>query len=307
MTRPVRRPPAGRPRAPRPRGTLARKPTAVDRLVGRGLEALYNSLYPRLLGRWLRQRLEDDLRFEHSSVELGRCGGGLADLCIAHLSDLHAGHFMTEADLSRIFERVAREEPHLVLLGGDLIERNAEEILLLGKALSLLRPPLGIFAVPGNHEYSAEAELRLWRSFLEEPGVELLMNRGLRLEHHGETLWLAGVDDLTHGEPDLAAAVAGAREEEPVVLLSHHPDMFREAAWVGVDLTISGHTHGGQITLYGKTPLRQTRLGYWRGQFDVDGARLYVSRGAGTTRLPLRIQAPGEVSLIRLRPTRRTE
>ena len=95
MTRPVRRPPAGRPRAPRPRGTLARKPTAVDRLVGRGLEALYNSLYPRLLGRWLRQRLEDDLRFEHSSVELGRCGGGLADLCIAHLSDLHAGHFMT--------------------------------------------------------------------------------------------------------------------------------------------------------------------------------------------------------------------
>ncbi len=55
------------------------------------------------------------------------------------------------------------------------------------------------------------------------------------------------------------------------MLLSHHPDMFREAAWVGVDLTISGHTHGGQITLYGKTPLRQTRLGYWRGQFDVDG------------------------------------
>ena len=90
------------------------------------------------------------------------------------------------------------------------------------------------------------------------------------------------------------------------MLLSHHPDMFREAAWVGVDLTLSGHTHGGQITFYGKTPLRQTRLGYWRGHFDVDGAQLYVSRGAGTTHLPLRIQAPGEVSLIRLRPTRRT-
>ena len=307
MTRPVRRPPAGRPRAPRPRGALARKPTALDRLVGRGLEALYNSLYPRLVGRWLRQRLERQLRLEQSSVELDRCADALADLRIAHLSDLHAGHFMSEADLSRIFEQVASEEPDLVLLGGDLIERNAAEILLLGKAISQLRPPLGIFAVPGNHEYSAEADLMLWRSFLHEHGVELLLNRGLRLERNGESLWLAGVDDLTHGEPDLAAALVGAREDEPIVLLSHHPDMFREAAWVGVDLTLSGHTHGGQITFYGKTPLRQTRLGYWRGHFDVEGAQLYVSRGAGTTHLPLRIQAPGEVSLIRLRPTRRTE
>ncbi len=268
---------------------------------------MYDGLYPRLVGRWLRRRLERHLRLERSSVELERCGANLANLRIAHLSDLHAGHFMSEADLSRIFERVASEEPDLVLLGGDLIERNAEEILLLGKALSLLRPPLGCFAVPGNHEYHAESDLFLWHSVLAEHGVELLIIRGVRIERHGESLWLAGVDDLTYGEPDLAAALAGVRDEEPIVLLSHHPDMFREAAWVGVDLTLAGHTHGGQITLCGRTPLRQTRLGYWRGRFEVDGAQLYVSRGAGTTRVPLRVHAPGEVSLLRLCPTRRTE
>ncbi len=298
--KPVRRKLADRPRAPRPRGALARKPTAIDRLAGRLAEALYGAVYPRAIGQRLRRRLEHGRSHEDVSLRVARCRPGLHGLRILHLSDLHAGHFMTEADLGRIFELAARQEPDLVLLGGDLIERHPHEILLLGKALSLLNPPIGIFAVPGNHEYQAEPDLRLWRSFLEEHGVVVLTNRGRRLERNGESLWLAGVDDLTHGEPDLAAALAGARDHEPIVLLSHHPDMFVEASWVGVDLTLSGHTHGGQITPFGWTPFRHTRLGYWRGHFEADGARLYVGRGAGTTGLPLRIHAPGEVSLIRL-------
>ena len=148
--------------------------------------------------------------------------------------------------------------------------------------------------------------MRLWRSFLEEHGVEVLTNRGRRLERNGESLWLAGVDDLTHGEPDLAAALAGARDHEPIVLLSHHPDMFVEASWVGVDLTLSGHTHGGQITPFGWTPFRHTRLGYWRGHFEDAGAQLYVGRGIGTTGVPLRIQAPPELPILRLRTRSRS-
>ena len=298
--KPLRRPLENRPRAPRPRGALARRRTAFDRLVGRIRGALYERIYPRPVGRWLRRRLDEARTFEETDFRLGRCAPGLSGLRIAYLSDLHAGHFMTEDDLCRIFERVARDEPDLVLLGGDLVDRHADEILLLGKAFSLLRPPLGVFAVPGNHEYDAEPDLGLWKSFLREHGVEILANRGLRLGHNGASLWLAGVDDLTHGRPDLSAALAGAYEKEPIVLLSHHPDMFREASWVGVDLTLAGHTHGGQITFFGRTPLRHTRLGYWRGRFEVDGAHLHVGRGAGTTRMPLRIHAPGEVSLIRL-------
>lgn len=298
--KPLRRPVGGRPRAPRPRGALARRRTTFDRLVARARAATYDWLYPRPLGRWLRRRLDDALCLEEAHLPLGRSGPGLAGLRIAWLSDLHAGHFMTEDDLCRIFERVADCEPDLVLLGGDLVDRRAEEILLLGKALSLLRPPLGVFAVPGNHEYDVEPDLGLWQSFLGEHGVEILTNRGLRLERGSSSLWLAGVDDLTHGRPDLAGALDGVREDEPAVLLSHHPDMFCEAAWAGVDLTLSGHTHGGQITLWGRTVLRHTRLGYWRGRFESDGAWLHVGSGVGTTHLPLRIHAPAEIPLIRL-------
>ncbi len=257
-------------------------------------------LYPLRLGRWLRRRLERELVFGEVELRLRRGGSGLHGLRIAYLSDLHAGHFMTEADLYRIFERVARHEPELVCLGGDLIERRPEEVLLLGKALSLLQPPLGIFAVPGNHEYDAEPDLALWRSTLEKHGVEILINRGRRLVHNADSFWLAGVDDLSLGRPDLVRALRGAAEDEPILLLSHHPDFFHEASHVGVDLTLSGHTHGGQITFLGRTPLRHTLLGYWRGIFEEDGAQLYVGRGAGTTKLPLRLNTSGEVPLIRL-------
>ncbi len=298
--KPLRRPLESRRRAPRPRGWLARRKTGLRLLAGRVLLRLFKWLYPLRLGRWLRQRLERGLIFSEVELRLRRGGPGLHGLRIAYVSDLHAGNFMTEADLCRIFERVVRFEPDLVCLGGDLIEDRAEQILLLGKGLSLLQPPLGVFAVPGNHEYEVEPGLGLWRSTLEEHGVEILLNRGLRLRRNGESLWLAGVDDLSFGRSDLARALHGASEDEPILLLAHHPDLFHEASHVGVDVTLSGHTHGGQITFFGRTPLRHTLLGYWHGFFEEDGAQLYVGRGAGTTKLPLRLNAPGEVPLIRL-------
>lgn len=298
--RPIRRPLESRRRAPRPRGWLGCRKTGLRLQIDHVLLRLWDWLYPHRLGSWLRQRLERGLVFSEVGLRLRRGGRGLHGLRIAYLSDLHAGHFMSEADLCRIFEQVARREPELVCLGGDLIERRPEQVLLLGKALSLLQPPLGIFAVPGNHEYDVDSDLVLWRHTLEEHGVEILINQGRRLMHNDESLWLAGVDDLSLGRPDLACALRGAAEDEPILLLSHHPDFFYEASRAGVDLTLSGHTHGGQITFFGRTPLRHTQLGYWRGTFSEDGAQLYVGRGVGTTKLPLRLNAPGEVAMIRL-------
>ena len=164
----------------------------------------------------------------------------------------------------------------------------------------MVRPALGVFAVPGNHDHEADPELRTWTSVLEEHGVTVLRNSGRRIFHEGEPLWLAGVDDLSFGPPDLEDALHGAQEDEPILLLSHHPDVFIEAAWGGVDLTLSGHTHAGQITLFGWSPLGHSLLGYWAGHYVEDGAQLYVGGGVGITGLPLRVHAPGEVPLIRL-------
>ena len=114
-------------------------------------------------------------------------------------------------------------------------------------------------------------------------------------------MWIAGVDDLTESDPDLARAMYGADPDEPMLLLSHHPDFFIEAVDAGVDLQLSGHTHGGQVVVFDWTPLTHTVFGYWRGLFQHEKSQLYVSRGVGVTVLPLRIGASAEVPVLNLR------
>ena len=252
-------------------------------------------------GRWWAGLLGRRIRVTRVEVALARAGAGLDGLRIVFLSDVHAGCFAGERELHRIFASIAELEPDLVCLGGDLVDTRPEEMLLYRGPLARLAPPLGVFAVPGNHEYDAESDLKLFHDVLSEAGVRVLLNEGQRLEHRGHTLWLAGVDDLSCGRPDIGAALEGAREEEPVILLAHHPDFFHESASVGVDLTLSGHTHGGQILLLGRTPCRHSVLGYWSGHFHDGGAQLYVSRGAGVTLLPFRLGAPAELPLLEIR------
>ncbi|HIE70374.1 MAG TPA: hypothetical protein EYP98_09415, partial [Planctomycetes bacterium] len=154
----------------------------------------------------------------------------LSGLRIAFVSDVHAGSFLNEADLTEIFRRIQAQEPDLVLFGGDMINTRDREILLFRNALTQLRPRYGMFAVPGNHDHFFGPDISLWRAFLEDNGVTVLMNRGVRIQHGGQSLWLCGVDDLTEGEPNLEAALDGRCDGETTVLLSHHPDFFFEAA-----------------------------------------------------------------------------
>lgn len=241
--------------------------------------------------------------FTDVDVPMRRAGAGLQDLRIAFISDVHAGSFMSEDDLCRIFTKVAEQEPDLVCLGGDLINTFEREILLLREPLSLLNPPLGIYAVPGNHDHFYGRDIGLWDAFLREQGVRVLINSGERVRRGDDSLWIAGVDDLTEGTPDLAQALAGHRSEEPVLLLTHHPDFFFEAAAAGVELTLAGHTHGGQALIFGMAPIRHSAFGYMSGLFEEEGAQLYVSRGLGVTFLPLRIGAPPEIPILRLHVT----
>jgi predicted MPP superfamily phosphohydrolase len=150
--------------------------------------------------------------------------------------------------------------------------------------------------------------MELFRREVERAGVVPLWNRGMRLQRGSTSLWVAGLDDLTAGEPDLEAALTGLRDDEPAVLLSHHPDLFCEAAYAGIDLTLSGHTHGGQVTWFGRPLLRgtrHTRFGYWQGLHEVHGSQLLVGRGVGACLLPLRVAAPPEVLLVELRTASR--
>jgi predicted MPP superfamily phosphohydrolase len=298
--------PGGR-HAPLPNGPLTGPRTPLRRAFAETLANL-NRLLDRLpIGHWLHRRIRRALQMPELEFELPRGGGGLDGLRIAFVSDVHAGSFLDEDDLCRIFERIAGGEPDLVLFGGDLVNTRERELLLFQKPLQLLRPRLGMFAVPGNHDLFWGPDIGLWTSFLHEQGVVVLRNLGHRIERAGASLWLCGVDDLTEGQPDLSRALAGRRDGEPAILLSHHPDFFFEAAAVDVELTLAGHTHGGQIRWRGRAPIHHSRFGYEQGWFRENGCALYVGRGVGVTVLPLRIDAPPEIPMITLRAGARAE
>ncbi|MCK5943634.1 MAG: metallophosphoesterase [Planctomycetes bacterium] len=294
---------ASRRQAPRPRGVLSGRRTGARRALSFAL-ATVNRLLDRMpFTHWLHRRIRSSLQVPDLTLPLRPDNEALSGLRVAFVSDVHAGSFLDAADLTAIFRRVQEQQPDLVLFGGDLINTRDREILLFRDGLRELRPRYGVFAVPGNHDHFFGPDISLWQAFLEDHGVTVLTNRGVRIEHGEQSLWLCGVDDLTEGEPDLGAALDGRRQDETTILLSHHPDFFFEAAAAGVDLQLSGHTHGGQIRIGGKAPLHHSRFGYEQGWFEEQGSRLYVGRGVGVTLLPIRIDAPPEVPIITLRST----
>ncbi len=289
-----------RPRAPLPRGPLTGKRSPLRRFVARATAAVNRTLDALPPGRWLHRAFCPKTLIHHVDIAISRGGPGLGGTKIAFLSDLHAGSFLDADELVALFRLVQAEEPDLVCFGGDLINTREREILLYKDALEELHPPLGVFAVPGNHDHFFGSDIGLWEAWLTEHGVQVLNNAGRRVERGASSLWVAGVDDLTEGSPDLEAALEGARPDEPVLLLAHHPDFFFEAAAVDVDLTLSGHTHGGQVRFGSYVPLHHSRFGWIEGQHEVAGSQLYVSRGVGVTFLPLRIGAVPEVPILRL-------
>jgi predicted MPP superfamily phosphohydrolase len=124
----------------------------------------------------------------------------------------------------------------------------------------------------------------------------------MRFEQKGESFWLAGVDDTMVGLEDLPLALAGSSETEMKLLLAHNPIILRRAARAGVDLVLSGHTHGGQVTLRSeKNASGRPRRRLLKGLANQAGTQIYVSRGLGTVVLPIRYGCPPEVSLLELR------
>jgi predicted MPP superfamily phosphohydrolase len=288
-------------KAPQPHGPLSGKRTVLRRCVAIACAAINRGLDRLPITHWMHARIRNRLQMPELTMRLRPGHEALEGLRIAFISDVHAGSFLNEADLVTIFRRVQEQQPDLVLFGGDLINTRDREIVLFREGLRQLRPRYGVYAVPGNHDHFSGPDISLWQMFLEENGVQVLLNRGVRIEHGGGSLWLCGVDDLTEGVPDMRDALEGRRDGETTILLSHHPDFFFEASAVDVDLQLSGHTHGGQIRVFGKAPIHHSKFGFERGWFSENESQLYVGRGVGVTVLPIRIDAPPEIPMVTLR------
>ncbi|ABU56421.1 metallophosphoesterase [Roseiflexus castenholzii] len=222
----------------------------------------------------------------------------LDGLRIGHLTDSHLGFRYSETNLAWGVEQMQRERPELIVLTGDIVTHHWA-IPDVPRLLRGLRAPLGVYAVPGNHDHwEGLADLR---AALTLANIPLLLNEHRRLSWNGGDLWLIGIDDVWDGRPSLRQALRGVPPHGFKLLLSHAPDVAESAAHVGIHVQLSGHTHGGHLRLPLLGPFTLPRYGkrYIIGEYQVDGLTLYVSRGLGGA--PLRLLCPPEATIITLR------
>ncbi len=232
-------------------------------------------------------------------VPLTKLPRSLSGYSIVQLTDIHVGPTIGRAFIEQLVRKTNAASPDLIVITGDLVDGSVEELGPLVEPLRGLRAPDGVFFVTGNHEYYSGADA--WIAFVESLGIRVLRNERLALRDGGAGgLDLAGVDDwgakelLLHHGPDLPKALAGRDEARAVVLLAHQPKAVVEAAEKGVDLVLSGHTHGGQMFPFNY--LVSLQQPFVEGLHRVDGTQIYVSRGTGYWGPPMRLGAPAEIT-----------
>ncbi len=254
---------------------------------------------------WFEPRV---LVAREAALDVPRWNPAHEGLRVALLADLHIGspqHGI--AKLREIVARVNQAEPDVILLLGDFVIQGVrggtfvppEEAAV---ELSKLRAPYGKFGVLGNHDWWLDGPRVA--AALESAGVTMLENTSTKLTINGQPLWLAGVSDYVASQPDLNSALRGIPEDHPVLLLSHNPDFFPHVPQ-RVSLTVSGHTHGGQVNLpFIGRPVVPSAFGerFAAGHVVENGRHLYVSTGTGTSILPGRFRVPPEWGVLTLRP-----
>ena len=232
----------------------------------------------------------------------------LDGLRLALVADLHAGGPQVQQHhVKRIVECTLAERPDLIAVLGDVIDvtvRGGAYVApdAIGRELGALRAPLGAFAVMGNHDWHSGEGLTVLRA-LREAHLTVLENQAQAVPARGTTLHVAGLADVSSRMADVYAALRDIPAGDPVLLLSHNPDVFPQVP-PRVSLTVSGHTHGGQVDFpLIRRVMIPSQFGdrYARGHIVEDGRHLYVTSGIGTSRWPIRLRRPPEIVVLELR------
>lgn len=241
-------------------------------------------------------------RVQRVAVTINKLPRLMHGLRVVQISDVHVGPTVGHDFLAGVVEQCNALDPHVVAITGDLVDGSVDELGPLVRSLAQLRAHYGVFFVTGNHEYYSGVEA--WVRHLPTLGIRVLRNERVSIEHQGGWLDIAGVDDWSahrfgsgHGA-DLPAALAERDASRPLLLLAHQPRAIVEAAQHGVDLQISGHTHGGQIVPFNfLVGLEQP---YVRGLHRHRDSWIYVHSGTGFWGPPMRLGVPAEIACIEL-------
>jgi predicted MPP superfamily phosphohydrolase len=257
-----------------------------------GLAALRSGLAPPQL-----RRVE---------IELPRWPAGRDGYRIVQISDIHIGPILGRGFAAGVVERVNALAPDLVAVTGDLVDGKLERLADEVAPFAGLRGRDGVFFVTGNHDHYSGADD--WALAIAGLGLRVLRNQRVAIGDGDSAFDLVGVDDHRGdliggaGGEDLGRALAGRDSARPAILLAHDPSTFRRASTLGIDLQLSGHTHGGQIWPFGL--LVRLVIPTVAGRHARGAAQLYVSRGTGFWGPPMRLFAPAEITEIVLRARR---
>jgi predicted MPP superfamily phosphohydrolase len=220
---------------------------------------------------------------------------------ITQLSDVHHSRLVSLSEVRRVVELTQAAGGDLIALTGDFTTHGRRFVEPCVELIRTLTAPAGVWAVLGNHDHATGP--RATTLALERAGIPVLSNLWTEIEWRGERLPLVGVDDWSWGALDFERAHKGLDTRRPSILLSHQPRILDMEPALKHQMILAGHTHGGQIRmpLIG-APVRFTEeFKYVSGLFQREGTQMFVTRGTGVVGLPLRIGAPPEISVIKLR------
>jgi predicted MPP superfamily phosphohydrolase len=228
----------------------------------------------------------------------------LNGLRFVQLSDIHLSPFLSEDELAYVVDMANETKAHLAFVTGDLITTRRDPLDACIQQLKRLKSDAGVLSCLGNHERFADAENYTTQQ-CRRVGIDVLRKEARPLRFGNAVLNVAGVDYQATHDPYLEGteSLVLRRPNHVNVLLSHNPDVFPVAAKQGFDLTIAGHTHGGQVSveiLSRHLNVAQFFTPYTYGLYREGNSAIYVTRGIGTVGIPVRIGAPPEVALIRL-------
>lgn len=263
-----------------------------------------STVYGVFIGRY---RYEIDSK----QIALPTLDPSLDGLSITLVSDIHSSVFMTRREMDNYVELINGMNSDIIVVPGDFVNSLTEEVYPFAESFKNLRAPHGVFGVTGNHDYYASDPARVIHE-VEQCGIHLLHDTKTVLRIGGAPLTLMGVDDVGTSRKayDRFGIAKGEAVEGASILLCHRPYFLPQASAHGIDLVLSGHTHGGQIVLasIGNISISPAALAspYVWGEYAYGKTKMYVSRGIGTVGIPVRFNCPPELTRIILRAPRKS-
>jgi len=249
---------------------------------------------------------KDEYEIIRTTIKIPDLPNSFKGFTIGMMSDIHSSVFMNKQDMSNYVAIMNSLGTDLVVITGDMVNSQVDEVYPFAEAFSNLKAQYGVYGCLGNHDFFTK-NVDLVAKEIDDCGVRLLRNDAVTINKNGDGINLIGVDDIGRGvnpETYLSAALHSVRNTAPRILLCHKPYYFQNALDNKIDLTLSGHTHGGQIVFatVDRTPISFAALAskYVAGLYTLGTSQLYVNKGLGSVGVPFRINCPPELTVITL-------